>query len=121
MDGWRRGAHVLLLQRRQHGRRRHPRLRACGAALTRCLNCHAYETGRLKRDKGESLEARDVFDGLTAAVSVMVADPQFEGQTKGRLNNSEAQSAVQSFAYEAFGEWLASNPKETGRSSTGCC
>jgi DNA gyrase subunit B len=82
-------------------------------ALTRCLNHHAYETGRLKRDKGESLEARDVFDGLTAAVSVMVADPQFEGQTKGRLNNSEAQSAVSSFSYEAFGAWLTANPRET--------
>ena len=54
-----------------------------------------------------------MFDGLTAAVSVMVADPQFEGQTKGRLNNSEAQSAVQSFAYGAFGGWLAANPRET--------
>ncbi len=82
-------------------------------ALTRSLNNQAYESGRLKRDKGESLEARDVFDGLTAAVSVMVVEPQFEGQTKGRLNNSEAQSSVQSFAYEAFSAWLASNPRET--------
>ena len=62
-----------------------------------------------------------MFDGLTAAVSVMVADPQFEGQTKGRLNNSEAQSAVQSFAYEAFGSWLAPTRRRPGRSSTGCC
>jgi DNA gyrase subunit B len=82
-------------------------------ALTRSLNNQAYETGRLKRDKGESLEARDVFDGLTAAVSVMVVEPQFEGQTKGRLNNSEAQSAVQSFVYETFSAWLAANPRET--------
>ena len=82
-------------------------------ALTRCLNNQAYETGRLKRDKGESLEARDVFDGLTAAVSVMVVDPQFEGQTKGRLNSSEAQSAVQSFVNEGFSAWLAANPRET--------
>ena len=79
-------------------------------ALTRALNDDAYENGRLKRDKGESLEANDVFDGLTAAVSVMVVDPQFEGQTKGRLNNSEAQSAVQSFAAAAFGGWLTRQP-----------
>jgi DNA gyrase subunit B len=82
-------------------------------ALTRCLNNAAYETGRLKKDRGEAFEARDVLDGLTAAVSVMLADPQFEGQTKGRLNNSEAQGAVQSFANEAFGAWLAEHPRDT--------
>ena len=91
-------------------------------ALTRCLNAHAYETGRLKRDKGESLEARDVFDGLTAAVSVMVADPQFEGQTKGRLNNSEAQSAVSVVRLRGLRR-LAGAPtrRRRSRSSTGCC
>ena len=76
-------------------------------ALTRCLNVHAWETGRLKRDRGESLEPKDVFEGLTAALSVMLEDPKFEGQTKGRLNNSEAQAAVQSVTQAAFGEWLA--------------
>ncbi len=76
-------------------------------ALTRSLNAHAYEGGRLKRDRGESLEARDVFEGLTAAVSVMLEHPQFEGQTKGRLNNGEAQAAVHGFAAAAFAEWLA--------------
>ena len=60
-------------------------------ALTRVLNQAAYDAGRLKKDKGESLDAKDVGDGLTAAVSVMLEDPQFEGQTKGRLNNQEAQ------------------------------
>jgi DNA gyrase subunit B len=82
-------------------------------ALTRSLNNAAYETGRLKKDRNDALDAKDVFDGLTAAVSVMLADPQFEGQTKGRLNNAEAQSAVQSFTYAAFGEWLAAHPRET--------
>jgi DNA gyrase subunit B len=81
-------------------------------ALTRCLNNAAYESGRLKRDRGEAFDAREVFDGLTAAVSVMLENPQFEGQTKGRLNNAEAQSAVQTFAYTAFAEWLAGAPKE---------
>jgi DNA gyrase subunit B len=76
-------------------------------ALTRVLNQAAQDTGRLKRDKGESLEAKDVAEGLTAAVSVMLEDPQFEGQTKGRLNNQEAQTAVAAFASQALGEWLA--------------
>ena len=83
-----------------------------------------HESGRLKRDKGESLEPKDVFEGLTAAVSVMLADPQFEGQTKGRLNNAEAKGAVQSFAYAGLAAWL--NAKENAseqkaRSSTACC
>ena len=76
-------------------------------ALTRSLNAHAYETGLMKRDKDESLDPRDVFDGLTAAISVMVAEPQFEGQTKGRLNNSEAQGSVQAFVAPALTAWLA--------------
>ena len=83
------------------------------AAVTRAINAAAHESGRLKRDKGESLEPKDVFEGLTAAVSVMLADPQFEGQTKGRLNNAEAKGAVQSFAYARLAAWL--NAKENAR------
>ena len=75
-------------------------------ALTRAVNAHAHESGRLKKEKDESLDQKDVFEGLTACVSVMVEDPQFEGQTKGRLNTKEAQSAVASFTYAAFREWL---------------
>ena len=76
-------------------------------ALTRVLNQAAHETGRLKRDKGETLDAKDVADGLTAAVSVMLENPQFEGQTKGRLNNQEAQTSVTAFAVQALADWLA--------------
>ncbi len=76
-------------------------------ALTRVLNNAAYDAGRLKKYKGESLDAKDVADGLTAAVSVMLEEPQFEGQTKGRLNNQEAQSAVSTFASQALADWLA--------------
>jgi DNA gyrase subunit B len=85
------------------------------AAVTRALNVAAQESGRLKRDRGESLEPKDVFEGVTAAVSVMLADPQFEGQTKGRLNNAEAKGAVQSFAYAGLAAWLArkENARET--------
>ena len=76
-------------------------------ALTRVLNQAAYDAGRLKKDKGESLDAKDVADGLTAAISVMLEDPQFEGQTKGRLNNQEAQTAVAAFTGQALADWLA--------------
>ena len=76
------------------------------AALTSALNRYAYETGKLKQDKKESFHPKDIWEGLTAAVSVKVTDPQFEGQTKSRLNNSEAKGAVQTFVYAAFGEWL---------------
>ncbi len=82
-------------------------------ALTRALGNAAHESGRLKKDKGEALDAKDVLDGLCAAVSIMLVDPQFEGQTKGRLNNSEARGMVQSFAYPAFTEWLATHPRDT--------
>jgi DNA gyrase subunit B len=76
-------------------------------ALTRVLNQAAYDAGRLKKDKGESLDAKDVADGLTGAISVMLEDPQFEGQTKGRLNNQEAQTAVAAFTGQALADWLA--------------
>jgi DNA gyrase subunit B len=76
------------------------------AALTSALNRFAYESGKLKQDKKESFHPKDIWEGLTAAVSVKVTDPQFEGQTKSKLNNSEAKGAVQTFVYAAFGEWL---------------
>lgn len=76
------------------------------AALTSVMNRYANEVGRLKQDKKESFHPKDIWEGLTAAVSVKLADPQFEGQTKNKLNNSEAKSAVQTFVYAALSEWL---------------
>ena len=76
------------------------------AALTSVLNRFAYENGKLKQEKKEAFHPKDIWEGLTAAVSVKVADPQFEGQTKSKLNNSDAKGAVQTFVYAAFGEWL---------------
>jgi DNA gyrase subunit B len=76
------------------------------AALTSVMNRYAYEAGRLKQDRKESFHPKDIWEGLTAAVSVKLADPQFEGQTKNKLNNSEAKSAVQTFVYAALSEWL---------------
>ena len=76
------------------------------AALTSVMNRYAYEAGRLKQDKKESFHPKDIWEGLTAAVSVKLVEPQFEGQTKNKLNNSEAKSAVQTFVYSALSEWL---------------
>ncbi|MGI8491223.1 MAG: DNA gyrase/topoisomerase IV subunit B [Acidimicrobiales bacterium] len=76
------------------------------AALTNALNRYAWETGRLKQDKKESFHPKDIWEGLTAAVSIKLTNPQFEGQTKAKLNNAEARSLVQSFVYASLGEWL---------------
>jgi DNA gyrase subunit B len=76
------------------------------AALTSVLNRYAFECGQLKQDKKESFHPKDIWEGLTAAVSVKLADPQFEGQTKNKLNNSEVKGAVQTFVYSALSEWL---------------
>ncbi len=94
------GTHVSGLRARADPRAEQPRARDGPAEA---------------RARASRFEARDVFEGLTAAVSVMLADPQFEGQTKGRLNNSEAQGAVQSFAYARVSAGCAERrtPKET--------
>jgi DNA gyrase subunit B len=77
------------------------------SALTKAINTYGVETGKLKKDKAnDRFDARDVFHALTGAVSIKIQEPQFEGQTKGRLNNPEARSAVQSFVYGAFTQWL---------------
>jgi DNA gyrase subunit B len=76
------------------------------SALTSVLNRYAFECGQLKQDKKESFHPKDIWEGLTAAVSVKLADPQFEGQTKNKLNNSEVKGAVQTFVYSALSEWL---------------
>jgi len=70
-------------------------------ALTRVINSYARKQGILK-EKDTNLTADDVREGLTAIISVKLADPQFEGQTKGKLGNAEMQSAVNA----AFGEGL---------------
>ena len=78
-------------------------------ALTKAMNNFAYDTGKLKKEgrkEPERFDSKDVFAALTCAVSVKIEDPQFEGQTKGKLNNSEARSAVQSMTYAAFTDWM---------------
>jgi len=79
------------------------------SALTRTINDYAKKNGFLKGD--EALSGDDVREGLTAIVSVKLEDPQFEGQTKGKLGSAEMAGAVQSVVNEAFGAFLEENPQ----------
>ncbi|WP_217924416.1 DNA gyrase/topoisomerase IV subunit B [Miltoncostaea oceani] len=76
-------------------------------AVTRAVSAFAYSEGKLKKDKKEAFDGRDIFEGLTAAVTVKIENPQFEGQTKGRLNNPEGQTAVATYAYAVLSAWLS--------------
>jgi DNA gyrase subunit B len=80
-------------------------------ALTRSLNNYARKKGFLK-EKDENLSGDDVLEGLTAVISVKMADPQFEGQTKGKLGNAEVKSIVNSVAGEALDYYLEENPND---------
>ena len=81
------------------------------AALTKLVNDFARKANLLK-DKDENLTGDDVREGLTAVISVKLAEPQFEGQTKTKLGNSEVKGFVQRAMTEEFGGWLESHPGE---------
>jgi DNA gyrase subunit B len=83
------------------------------SALTRTMNEYAKRNGFLKAD--ETLSGEDVREGLTAIVSVKLAEPQFEGQTKGKLGNADVAGAVQSVVNEALGAFLEENPQAAKR------
>ncbi|HEY8446483.1 MAG TPA: DNA topoisomerase (ATP-hydrolyzing) subunit B [Thermomicrobiales bacterium] len=83
------------------------------SALTRTINDYAKRNGFLKGD--ESLSGEDVREGLTAIVSVKLSEPQFEGQTKGKLGNAEVAGAVQTVVNEALGAFLEENPQVARR------
>jgi len=78
-------------------------------ALTRTINAYANRNSLLKNVKFK-VSGEDTREGLTAIVSVKVSEPQFEGQTKGKLGNSEVQGIVDSFTSEAFAQYLEENP-----------
>lgn len=80
-------------------------------ALTRALNNYARKKGLLK-EKDENLTGDDVLEGLTVVINVKLADPQFEGQTKGKLGNAEVKSIVAGVANEALDEYLEENPND---------
>jgi DNA gyrase subunit B len=79
------------------------------AGLTRTLNDYARKRGFVKGDK-ESLTGEDVREGLVAVLSVKVLEPQFEGQTKARLGNSEVKGQVESAVNEKLAEFLEEHP-----------
>jgi DNA gyrase subunit B len=81
------------------------------AALTSLVNRYARDKGILK-DKDDNLTGEDVREGLTAVVSVKLKEPQFEGQTKTKLGNTEAKTFVQRVVGERLGDWLDSHPSE---------
>ncbi len=81
------------------------------ASLTTTVNRWGEEWG-LIRKPADRVSGDDVREGLTAIVSVKLADPQFEGQTKTRLGNTEAKSFVQRTVNDRLGEWLEKNPAE---------
>ena len=79
-------------------------------ALTRTINKYARDKGILK-EKDQNLTNEDVIEGLTCVISVKVIDPQFEGQTKGKLWTPEARWAVDGVFSEKFMEFLEEDPK----------
>ncbi|MFN2383080.1 MAG: DNA topoisomerase (ATP-hydrolyzing) subunit B [Gemmatimonadota bacterium] len=79
------------------------------AALTRTINAYAGEKGLFKK-ADFTLSGDDVREGLTAVLSVKVMEPQFEGQTKTKLGNSEVRGIVESVMNEKLGTWMQENP-----------
>ena len=84
------------------------------SALTRTLNAIAKNRGLLK-EKDENLSGDDVREGLTAVVSVKLADPQFEGQTKGKLGNPPIEGLVKEVVNRQLGDFLEEHPAEARR------
>ncbi|MAT39782.1 MAG: DNA topoisomerase (ATP-hydrolyzing) subunit B [Ectothiorhodospiraceae bacterium] len=80
------------------------------AALTRTMKNYAYKNGLVKENSKVKIEGEDLREGLTAVLSVKVAEPQFEGQTKTKLGNSETKSAVESIVNEHLALYLEQNP-----------
>ena len=81
------------------------------AALTTLVNRYAREKNIIK-EKDENLSGDDVREGLTAVISVKLAEPQFEGQTKTKLGNTEAKAFVQRVAGQQLGDWFDRNPTQ---------
>ena len=81
------------------------------SALTRTINSYAIDSGQLKKDEA-NLQGEDVREGLTAVISVKVPEPQFEGQTKTKLGNSEVKGIVEALVNEKFASYLGEHPSD---------
>jgi DNA gyrase subunit B len=80
-------------------------------ALTRCFKTYADKNKIIKSNSKIQISGEDFREGMTCVLSVKVAEPQFEGQTKTKLGNSEVQSAVEVIVYEKLMDFLEQNPK----------
>ena len=89
------------------------------SALTRVINDYARKHN-LVRDDQPNLLGEDVREGLTAVISVKVTDPQFEGQTKTKLGNTEVRSVVESAVGEALAQYLEEHPNDAKRIVDNC-
>ena len=81
------------------------------SALTSLVNSFGEDVGMIKK-KEDRLTGDDVREGLTAIISIKIGEPQFEGQTKTKLGNTEAKSFVQKVVNDRLGEWFEKNPQE---------
>lgn len=81
------------------------------SALTRVMNSFAKKYDLMKKDKGAQLTGNDLREGLTAIISVKLSNPQFEGQTKTKLGNSEVKGIVDSLLDEGLSDYVETNPK----------
>ncbi|MFF3765990.1 DNA topoisomerase (ATP-hydrolyzing) subunit B [Streptomyces sp. NPDC001922] len=81
------------------------------AALTGLINRYARDK-KLLRERDDNLTGEDIREGLTAIISVKLGEPQFEGQTKTKLGNTEAKTFVQKIVHEHLTDWLDRNPNE---------
>jgi DNA gyrase subunit B len=81
------------------------------SALTRTINNYAISSGLLKKDD-ENLQGEDIREGLTAVISIKVPEPQFEGQTKTKLGNSEVKGIVEALVNEKFSSYLSEHPTD---------
>ena len=106
-DGYAENTHTFVNNINTHEGGTH--LTGFKAALTRTINDYARRSGLFKKD--ESLSGDDVREGLTAVLSVRVMEPQFEGQTKTKLGNSEVRGAVEAAVNERLATFLNENPK----------
>ncbi len=106
-DGFAENTHTFVNNINTHEGGTH--LTGFKAALTRTINDYARRTGLFKKD--DSLSGDDVREGLTAVLSVRVMEPQFEGQTKTKLGNSEVRGAVETAVNEQLAIFLDENPK----------
>ncbi len=84
------------------------------SALTRCINTFADKAGLVKNAE-EKPTGDDIREGLTAIISVKLPDPQFEGQTKAKLGNSEMEGLVRQAVHDRFSTFLEENPSEAKR------